>query len=440
MSDGLPQLRRVGMPEVREIVRRHEAFRVGRMGGARANLGHCDLSGMSLVKIRLVEASAPGIVFRRADLTGAELDQADLFGADFREATLCGASLERADLRGATFQGADLTGAKLCGADFRDGAVHDRLKAGVLVRRVHRDDGFHLGGARLVRSDLSGARMGGIAAACADFSDAVLVGTKFEGATLRGSCFRGATLDGVDLSGADLRDADFTDAVMNRVVLTGASLEGMIRKGVVSDTSMGVSLAELRGGLALALSAHAAWVGSSGVEGRRLCVSGYDLRGTVSLEGALCTLAVAERAVFFGLSLVGLQGQAGEFRGADFREVVLNSADLRGSDLRECRFHRAHLSGVDFGPLDLGNGRSKVTRLEKAVLRQVDLRGANLRGAVLDGADLTGARLEGADLTGASVVGACFENVDGPRHLAVNGGARVRAARVRVTGEPARAV
>ena len=62
-----------------------------------ANLGWADLRWADL---------------REANLGGANLRWADLYGADLREANLSGADLRGADLREADLSGADLGGAK----------------------------------------------------------------------------------------------------------------------------------------------------------------------------------------------------------------------------------------------------------------------------------------------------------------------------------------
>ena len=58
------------------------------------------------------------VIFRNADLTGAnftnaDLTDADLTGANFTNADLTNADLTNADLTGANFTNADLTGANL---------------------------------------------------------------------------------------------------------------------------------------------------------------------------------------------------------------------------------------------------------------------------------------------------------------------------------------
>lgn len=84
--------------EMKEILRKHQAWLSDEEGGERANLRGANLE----------EANLEG-----ADLRGANLEGADLGGADLRGADLEGANLGGANLGGANLEGADLQGVDL---------------------------------------------------------------------------------------------------------------------------------------------------------------------------------------------------------------------------------------------------------------------------------------------------------------------------------------
>jgi len=70
-------------------------------------------------------------------------------------------------------------------------------------------------------------------------------------------------------------------------------------------------------------------------------------------------------------------------RGADLRNVDLRNVDLRGTDLRGADLEGADLRGTDLRGTDLEGADLRGTDL-----RNVDLRGADLRGANLEGAEI----------------------------------------------------
>jgi uncharacterized protein YjbI with pentapeptide repeats len=102
--------------EFLNIVRRHERYVNGWVGGAREDLSHQELSGLRLANVILQKAQLRGIDFSDCDLTGA-----DLFRARFERAASPATNFSDADLRGARFAGAMLSGSHFCGADMRPG-------------------------------------------------------------------------------------------------------------------------------------------------------------------------------------------------------------------------------------------------------------------------------------------------------------------------------
>lgn len=144
------------------IVKDHDRYVHGLMGGRRADLKFADLSGMRLPKINLQSAMltgadlsdaildeadfrftdmfcvnlercvSPNAQFFRADLRGADAHEAKLRGADLREAELTQADLSSANLGGANLVRATLREADLSGADLSH-AILDQAK----LRRAH---------------------------------------------------------------------------------------------------------------------------------------------------------------------------------------------------------------------------------------------------------------------------------------------------------------
>jgi uncharacterized protein YjbI with pentapeptide repeats len=156
--------------------------------GVRANLQDVDLSqdrlGHLLDSLGVKEAPWWDRYFKRADLSGANLQGADLSEANLQGAYLSGAKLQGAELWSANLQGAELVFANLQGAD-------------------------------LWRANLQGA----------DLSEANLQFAKLLGANLQGADLVFANLQGADLSEANLQGADLSGAKLQDTTLYYAHLE-----------------------------------------------------------------------------------------------------------------------------------------------------------------------------------------------------------------------
>src|ERR1043165_4012173 len=124
--------RRVTQPELDRILRQHDDFLAGRVGGRRAVLSYTDMSGLTLAGRSLDGADITASFLIDADLAGCNLSHANLFGCDLARANLRGARLVRADLRGASLRRADLTGADLFDADLREGLLAEQECRGVI--------------------------------------------------------------------------------------------------------------------------------------------------------------------------------------------------------------------------------------------------------------------------------------------------------------------
>jgi uncharacterized protein YjbI with pentapeptide repeats len=148
-----------------------------------------------------------GAKLRKADFTGAWLQDAHLVGADLREAIFeCAVSeKECSKLRGASFRGARLAGASLVRADLQGATL----------------DGAGLQGAKLLSARMQGAILDG-----AQLQGATLDSAQLQGASLRNASLQGAVLDYAQLQGSDLSSARLQGASLDHAQLQGALLEG----------------------------------------------------------------------------------------------------------------------------------------------------------------------------------------------------------------------
>lgn len=275
--------------EVDAICARHERLWSGRSGGARANFAYTILEDLVLANRDLSDADFSGAVLRGTILSGCTLNSAIFFAADMRRANLEGASLRRADLRGAIMRGANLTGADLTEADLREGAIAQMDKEKGLAILTHKSQENDAGTANFTGANLSGSKMAGIAAQKADFTDAMLLGTRMIRANLRGSSFQGANLEGADLSGADLTDTDFTHAVLIGTKTVMAKKQGMNTEGALTSAPVGIDASELEHPVAEQIAEHVRWCDTNGKEGKPSLFDGTDLRGLNSLAGRTLT-------------------------------------------------------------------------------------------------------------------------------------------------------
>ena len=113
-----------------------------------------------------------------------------------KKADLSGAILNDAYIGVASLAGANLSGASLRGADLKGGQQY----------------GVNLSKADLSYADLSWTELDG-----ADLSGAILIGANLRGSSLGGVDLSGAILLDADLSGVDIRNAVLTGCYLNRV-------------------------------------------------------------------------------------------------------------------------------------------------------------------------------------------------------------------------------
>ena len=325
-------------------------------------------------------------------------------GAEGTRFVLAGRGLgDRGALYDADLRGADLTGAALKGTSLG----RTRLDGACLAEATL--DGAFVGGS-LRGADLRGASLRKVL-----FRHVPLVGADLRGADLRGASLFGCRLDGARLDGAKLDGGSLNAAVLDRVADdlrarlpgdAGGALAAL-RAGRLQLEGEGVAdlwvalqagepghpaVAQLvawleawsapppkskarRDPLREALSAHAAWVSSSGKAGARLVMPGFEAPQpcpsplTLSAAGLRGARLAGARLVAARLDYADLR--EADLRGADLRDAVLVGADLRGADLSGAQI-RAGFAGAD-------------------------LRGARLRGARVEGLDLRWAKTDGPE-------------------------------------------
>ena len=407
--------KRLSQHEADVIALKHELFYKGQANGVRADFSFCDLTGLNLCGRFLADALFTGARLGHVDFSGANLDRANMFAADMRLANLERASMRRTDLRGVILRGANLDGADLFEADMREGRIAERGQSGELSFFHKVDPGpSEIVAALLSNTNLEKARMSGIIATQADFTDANMRGCKLVRAKLRDTKMVGAILEGADLTGADMSGANLENAVLVRSVTADALYDHQQLAHTLTDAVRGRPTTDLPSPFDQLVAAHWRWIESSGDEGTQLDISGYDMRSMGSLAHLDLPGCRGEETIFYGLNMVGAKLQGAQLRGADLRTAVLHKADLRGANLRDAALDQADLRDSNLSPL-IGSANQLIpAQLGAARMHYADLRGADLRHAALIQADLTHANLIGADLTGADLTAA---NLRGARHI-----------------------
>ena len=122
--------KRLTQSQLDEVLQKHEFFRAGRSGGARAILQFYDLAGMSFRNKDLSQVDLTGSTLIEADFENAILDNAVLFGCDMRFGNFKKTSFVKADMRGVRVDGAELIGANLTKADLRVGHIMEKQRTG----------------------------------------------------------------------------------------------------------------------------------------------------------------------------------------------------------------------------------------------------------------------------------------------------------------------
>jgi uncharacterized protein YjbI with pentapeptide repeats len=410
-------LERVSQKELDEIIKKHHTFLKGIRGGARAVIKFKDMSELNFRSCDLSQADLTGSILLGANLSGGTFKGVSFFACDLRNARLENANFTRADFRGAFVAGANLTGADLKDADLREGKVMERGDKGTLTQKAtsptYRESAGRtiFTGAKLTETDMSGAR-----AAAADFSDADLSGVIVKDADFSGVNFEGANLSDADFTGSVLTNANLKSSIMSGTVLAMTETGGANLSEALTDVAIGSTLDALEKTLAELLEEHTAWIASAGKKGKRLDLSGYDMRAEPKLKTYPLTAIKAVGANFLAQDLQGLEAQSALLDRADFRDCKMQGADLRGSSFKHALFSRADLSDANLSPLQFaaegGATRLQRVNLSGANLRYCILRGANLCDAIMMGVDLSYAVLIDCDLRRADLTGAILTGAD----------------------------
>ncbi|MHC4400594.1 MAG: DUF2169 family type VI secretion system accessory protein [Planctomycetota bacterium] len=285
----------------------------------------------------------------RQNLTGFDLSDLDLQGVD-----LSGAWLENANLARANLEGANLSEAVLARTDL----THANLTGANLSKA-------NLGLAEIIRTKADGAIL----------SEAILNKARLDGASLRGA----------KLDSANLMEAGFSATDMSEAALTGITF--------LKDDLRGLCLA--------------------GADLSQCNFIEVDVRGVdfsrAKLESANFLNSTGEGAIFTEAQMAGVRFvQKCEFPKSQFRQAVLNGANLRGTQLAESDFSQAQLAGADLSESDLSRASfyrtfARGALFVKANLAEAKLVSADLMNAILLNADLSSADLRGANLFAADL-------------------------------------
>ena len=200
---------------------------------ARANLASARMPNTTLIAACFDGAELSGALLTGANLEHASLRDVDSNKAELQLAVLRGANATGANFRAADFTGADLTGAVLDRVNLTLAALTHAKLEGVSAIEA-RFEGARGDAVSFVGANLSRVRAGnGCAFPDADFrdskgdganwSEAALERSRFDGASLCRALFRGAVLEGASFHLAKLERADFSHANLARAKLTKAN-------------------------------------------------------------------------------------------------------------------------------------------------------------------------------------------------------------------------
>ena len=402
--------------ELDEIIKKHITFLKGIRGGSRAVLKFKDMSSLNFRGADLSQADFTGSILRDAILAQGKFHGVSFFACDMRNANLENADFNRADFRGAYVAGANLTGADLEKADLREGKIMERGEKGVLIDQTWSDGAPKtqrtiFTGAKLRETNMSGSRASG-----SDFSDADLSGVIVKDADFTGANLEGANLADADFTGSNLTNTNLTSSIMTGTVLAMTETGGSNIEQALTEESMGSRLEDLDKTLPELLKSHMEWIATAGKEGKRLDLSGFDMRFIIDLPQYPLTAIKAIGANMMKQKLEGAQVQSAQLDRADMRDCNIKKADLRGTSLKNAILARADLSEANLKPLKFNNKGGEEwlqrTNLSGANLRYAILRGTDLSDAILAGADLSYAVLIDCDLRRADLTGALLNGTD----------------------------
>lgn len=400
----------INQDEVDKILRDHHLFVTKKPGGKRADFKRKNLTGLSFAQKNVADADFSYAICVGTNFTGSNLKRALFFGANLTKAKLVRASLIGIDMRGAILKGADLTASDLMSGDFRAGrAGHQGGVTGQTTELMTADspsqpDQGDMSRATFVNANLSGARMGGSTAQVADFTDAIMRGTRLNNANLKNALMEGANLEGAELTNTNLEGAILRNANLYGANLNAAKTHGADLHNILTEKPQGRPISEIMHEIHRKFAQHELFVESGGSAGTQLDLSGYDLREFRWPQNVILTNIKAVGATLCGATLCNAALQYSDLSGADLRDCDLSYADMRGVNLTGANLIRASLANANLQPLVLKNNSKIESRLVDAVMRHADLSNCLLTDSNLSGADLRDAILTpGTDINGANL-------------------------------------
>lgn len=354
-----PQPMLLGAEAFETRVKAHEAFVLGRPGGARGLMRYVVARNLRCDRRRLPDSDFTGADLTGTTFVGSDLTRASLYCANLTRCDLRAARLYRADLRGGTYAGANLAGANLDQADLRS-AVLCVAHAQRGLRWV--GPGTSAEGATLNGADLSESVAQGV-----DFSNCSLKGALLRNANLKNANFTDANLDGVDLHGATLTGMVVTGAILTNVDLDQLARSGLDTTGCVTDPTA-QAFARV-GAIRMELDQSESWGKTNGRIGRPAMFDDFDLRPASNMLARQLLAGISARRVMgVGVNFSEAQLQGAVFDDADLRGANFRGADLRGASFRNARLTHAVFDKADLSPLEVPGSPRRATRFDGAQL------------------------------------------------------------------------
>jgi len=384
------------------------------------NLSSFNLTGMDFSVINIANADITGSIINGSSFsmrTNYPVSKQQLFSTQsWQQKDLSGVRITGGDFAGIDFSGFDLTNAGLlrmylAGADFTDAVI-----TGCDFSGATSFTGLQFYSTKSYKDkDVRGIIL----------NDLNLSNANFRDLNMQGASFDGATLYGTDLTGADLRGCSFVGGLLNAAVFTDADI-----RGAIFDTADDIRW----------------WQGSS-ILPQLYSTRSYkekDLRGITFVQSGLLGTAIEQydlteqnltdasfagcrmsltlrRAILTNTDFTNTTFGAGSDLGdttsrgftkeqfystASYRLGRMTGINLSQNDLHEWVFAGKYLSSVDFSFCNLQNAQLNSASLRNVVFSYADLTGANfgeslLAGSVFENAIIRYADFHQTDFNGA---------------------------------------
>ncbi|MFH1983889.1 MAG: DUF2169 domain-containing protein [Pseudomonadota bacterium] len=261
-------------------------------------------------------------------------------------------------------------------------------------------------GKNLQGLDLSGLDLPGI-----DLSEAMISGASFKGSNLSGARIEKTLAEGTDFTEADLSGAVIDKAMLSKAVFKKGKLEYARATGSVfagADMS-GTNLK--KADLSRSLFEKATF-NDADLTGATAC-PGYFL--DADFTGATLTQATLDRSLFKNAALGGVSmkgtrqhrtiyvgggGAGADFSGSDLHNMrIVQNANFKDADFTRCDLTKSSFMDAGMAGVDL-----RGSTLERAYIRNTDMKNARMPGVNAKKATIHRANLEGADLSGADLM------------------------------------